>query len=137
MSDLEPIGSKEITNSGVRGIGATVGGLALFFLRGLSTAFGGFLGLGLGALSFIVGASSVKSASKADKVGGSIAMGAGIVLALPGAARLLHVVPVVGGILGVAAGFSGWVIGAGALALVGYGVFNIVKFVRGIRSHRG
>lgn len=137
MGDLEPVGGKEVSSAGVRGIGSTVGGLALFFLRGLSTAFGGILGVGLGAVSFVIGASSVKSSSKADKIGGTVAMGAGLVLALPGLAKLLGGIPIVGGILGVAAGFSGFVIGAGALGLVGYGVYNLVKFVRGIRSHRG
>ncbi len=136
MSDLEPVGGKDITNAGVRGVGATAGGLVLFFLRGLSSAFGGILGVGLGALSFVVGASSVGSHSKADKVGGSIAMGAGLVLALPGLARWLGGIPLVGGVLRVAAGLSTFAIGAGALGLVGYGVYNLVKFVKGIRSHR-
>ena len=136
MSDLEPVESKEITNAGVRGVGATVGGLALFIVQGISGFLGGIGGLVIGGLSFVLGASSMKSHSSTDKRGGAIAMVAGAVLALPGLGHFLGPIPVIGGILKAAAGFSGFVIGAGAVGLIGYGVYNIVKFVRGLKSRR-
>lgn len=136
MSDLEPIGNKEITNAGVRGVGATVGGVGLIVLQALSGAFWGIGGLVLGGLSFLVGAASVKSESKTDRRGGAIAMVAGLALALPALSRFIGGVPVLGGIVKVAAGFSSFIVGAGALGLVGYGIYNIVKFVKGLKSRR-
>ncbi len=136
MNDVQPVSEKEITNAGVRGVGATVGGLGLVILRGISTAFGGIAGLVVGGLSFIVGAASVKSASKTDRRGGAIAMVAGIVFALPGLAKLLKWVPVVGGSIVAFDHLANGLIGIGALGLIGYGVYNIVKFAKGLRSRR-
>jgi hypothetical protein len=136
MSDLEPVGNKEITSAGVRGIGATIGGLGLLVLRGVAGFLGGIGGIVLGGLSFILGASSLKSHSATDKRGGTIAMVAGVVLALPGLAHFLGRIPLIGGVLKAAAGFEGFIMGAGIIGLLGYGVFNIVKFVRGLHSRR-
>jgi len=136
MNDVQPVSEKEITNAGVRGVGATAGGLGLIILRGISTAFGGIGGLVVGGLSFLVGAASMKSASKTDKKGGAIAMGAGIVLALPGLATVFKWVPVVGGSIGIFDRLASGIIGLGAVGLLGYGVYNIIKFAKGLRSRR-
>jgi hypothetical protein len=136
MSDLEPMESKEISNAGVRGIGATIGGVGLLVVQGIAGFLGGIGGLIIGGLSLAIGASSLKSSSNADKRGGTIAMVSGAILALPGLAHFLGGIPLVGGILKAASGFSGFVIGAGAVGLIGYGVYNIVKFVRGLKSRR-
>jgi uncharacterized membrane protein len=37
-------------------------------------------------------------------------------------------------ILGAIAGFSSWIVGSGAVALLGYGIWNIYKFVKGLRN---
>jgi hypothetical protein len=136
MSDLEPTGNKDITNAGVRGVGATIGGLGLLVVQGVAGFLGGFVGLVVGGLSFIVGASSLKSSSSADKRGGTIAMVAGAILALPGIGHLIGKVPLIGGIVTGAAGISSFILGAGAVGLLGYGVYNIVKFVKGLKSRR-
>jgi hypothetical protein len=136
MSDLEPVGSKEITNAGVRGVGATIGGVGLLVLRALSTAFWGVGGLVIGGLSFVVGAASVKSESKADRRGGTIAMVAGVALALPGLAKIFKIVPLLGGAVGLAEHLSSGIVGLGALGLLGYGIYNLVKFVKGLKSRR-
>ncbi len=136
MRDLEPAGSTDITNAGVRGIGAAIGGVGLIVLQGVSGFLGGLVGLAVGGVAFVLGASSLASKSAADKRGGTIAMIAGAVMALPGLGHFLGFVPIMGPLLKVAAGFSGFVIGAGALGLIGYGVFNIVKFAKGLKSRR-
>lgn len=136
MSDLEPVGSKEITNAGVRGVGSTIGGVALLLLRGVSGFLGGIGGLVIGAISMIVGASSLKSQSKTDRRGGTIALVAGAVVALPGIARILGKVPIIGGLVNAVSGISWGIIALGAFGLIGYGVYNIVKFVKGIKSRR-
>ena len=134
MSDLEPLGSKEISNRGVKGIGATVAGVGLLVVTGVAGWMGGLVGLVVGGLAFVVGASSLKSSSPVDRRGGSLAMVAGAVLALPGLARFLGKLPIVGTVLNVAAGFSSFVVGAGAIGLIGYGVYNLIRFRRGLKS---
>jgi hypothetical protein len=136
MSDLEPVESKEITNAGVRGVGATVGGVGLLVLKGLSMAFWGIGGLVIGGLSFLVGAASVKSESKTDRRGGVIAMVAGVALALPGLAKIFKIVPIVGGMVVSLDHLASGVLGLGAIGLIGYGIFNLVKFVKGLKSRR-
>jgi len=134
MSDLEPIGSKEISDRGVRGIGSTIAGVGLLVVQAVAGGFGGIVGLVVGGISFIVGASSMKSASTTDRRGGAIAMIAGAVLALPGLAKLLGFIPIAGGLLKAVAGISGFAIGAGAVGLIGYGVYNLIKFRKGLKS---
>jgi len=129
MDYLDPNDSnKELTSRGVRGIGSAIGGVALLVLRGLAGAFGGIVGLVLGGATLVLGASSLKSESAADKTGGAIALGAGALLTLTGLARF-HI-PLISGIAGLASGL----VGAGAIGLLGYGLWNIFKFVKGLRN---
>lgn len=129
MDYLDPVNSgKELTSLGVRGVGSAVGGVALLVLKGIAGAFGGIVGVVLGGIALFVGASSLKSEAKADKMGGSIAMGAGALLVLSGLSRW-HI-PLISGI----AGFSSALVGLGAIGLIGYGAWNIFKFVKGLRN---
>lgn len=129
MDYLDPMDSnKELTNRGVRGVGFTVGGVVLLILKGVATAAGGIVGLVLGGITIVVGASSLKSSSAADKTGGAIALGAGALLALTGLSRF-HI-PLISGIAGLTSGL----VGIGAIGLIGYGLWNIFKFVKGLRN---
>jgi len=129
MDYLDPMDSnKELTNRGVRGIGATVGGIVLLVVRGIASAGGGIVGLVLGGIALVLGASGLKSSSSADKTGGAITLGAGALLALAGLSRF-HI-PVISGL----AGFATGLVGLGALGLLGYGAWNIFKFVKGLRN---
>jgi hypothetical protein len=132
MSDLEPVGNKEITNAGVRGVGSTIGGIGLLLLTGVAGWFGGIAGLALGGVILALGASGMKSQSKADKTGGAIAMGAGALLAITGLAHFPLHIPLITGL----ARFTSGLVGLGAVGLIGYGVFNIVRFIRGLKSRR-
>jgi len=96
----------------------------------------GMGGLVIGGLSFRVGAASVKPESKTDRRGGVIAMVAGVALALPGLAKIFKIVPIVGGMVISLDHLASGALGLGALGLLGYGVFNLVKFVKGLKSRR-
>ncbi|HOX33319.1 MAG TPA: hypothetical protein PLB91_13400 [Spirochaetales bacterium] len=129
MDYLDPSdSSKELTSRGVRGVGSLAGGLALLILKSVAGAFGGVVGLVLGAVSLAVGASSLKSEAKADRTGGAIALGAGALLVLAGLSRW-HI-PLISGIAALSTGL----VGLGALGLLGYGAWNIFKFVKGLRN---
>ncbi|HTX71406.1 MAG TPA: hypothetical protein VMC79_01135 [Rectinemataceae bacterium] len=128
MNDIEPVDSRELSNRGFKGVSATVGGVALLVLKGIAGWLGGIVGLGIGVIAMGVGLSSLKSSSKADKTGGVVALGAGALLALTGIAHW-HI-PIISGIAGLSTGL----VTLGAVGLIGYGVWNIIKFVRGLRS---
>jgi len=129
MDYLDPVDSrKELTGRGVRGVGAAAGGIALLVLKGLAGALGGVVGVVLGGIALVVGSTSIKSESKADKTGGAIALGAGALLVLSGLSRFS--IPIISGI----AGFSTALVGLGAVGLIGYGAWNIFKFVKGLRN---
>jgi hypothetical protein len=132
MSDLEPVGNKDVTNAGVRGIGATVGGLGLLILTGVASWATGIVGLALGGITLVFGLGSLRSSSKADKTGGAIAVGAGVLLAAVGVAHLPFAIPLVSWIAKLTSGLAG----LGAFGLLGYGIFNLFKFGKGLRSRR-
>jgi len=74
----------------------------------------------------IVGLGALFGKTKTDKVVGGVALVAGIA----GLSVLLKAVP----ILGAIAGLSSFAIGAGAVALLAFGGWNIFKFIKGLRS---
>jgi hypothetical protein len=129
MDYLDPVESgKELTSRGVRGVGSAVGGLALLLLKGLAGGLGGIVGVVLGGVALFIGSTSLKSEAKADKTGGAIAMGAGALLVLSGLSRW-HL-PIISGL----AGFATGLVGLAGLGLIGYGAWNIFKFVKGLRN---
>jgi hypothetical protein len=131
MSDLEPMeSSRDLSNRGFKGVSATVGGIALLILKGLAGAFGGVVGIALGVVTLGLGASSLKSGTRADKTGGVIAVLAGALMALTGIAHFPVHLPLITGL----ARFSSAIFGIGAVGLLGYGVWNIFKFVKGLRN---
>jgi len=83
---------------------------------------GGLISGGL----LLVGIAGLFGRSKTDKLAG----GGALLIGAAGLSSVLKSVP----ILGALAGFSSFVMGAGAVALLGYGAYNIYKFVKGLRS---
>jgi hypothetical protein len=132
MGELTPMSSTDKTKAGVRAIGGIGGAIAIGVITSLANALWGIPGIVLGGISAILGISSIRSDSKTDKVGGWIALGAGLLVGLPA----LTQVPVIGTLLMPLAGISSFVMGAGAVLLLGYGVFNAVKFIRGMKESR-
>lgn len=121
MNDLVP--RETLVRQGMTGIGSSVAGLGLLLLRGV-TQFGAGLsipGLVVGGAVAVAGL-GLSSGKKADRIGGLIVAGGGILTA---AASF----PVVGGI---ASGLM-WL---GGLGLLGVGVVNVFRFVRGLRARR-
>lgn len=128
MYDMEPVDSREISDRGFKGISSTVGGVALLVLKGIAGWLGGIVGVGIGVLAMGIGLSGLKGGTKADKTGGAVALGAGALLALTGISHW-HI-PIISGL----ASFSTGLVTIGAVGLIGYGLWNIFKFVRGLRS---
>jgi hypothetical protein len=124
MSDLYPVDSTELRQRGTRGIMSAAGGIGLLIVNSLLhlPLIGGIISGGL----VIVGLSALFSKSKTDKIAGGVALIAGAA----GLSTVLKSIPVLGAI----AGFSSFVIGAGAVALLGIGGWNIFKFVKGLKS---
>jgi hypothetical protein len=122
---LTPATRQETTKSGVRALGGIGGAIALGIVQMLSQ---GVFGIVIGGVSALLGLSALKSESKADKMGGIIALGAGIFVGVPALLGLLGV-----GFLGQ---FTGFIMGAGGLALLGYGIFNLVKFIKGMQAQK-
>ncbi|MGO8692432.1 MAG: hypothetical protein ACLQMF_02060 [Rectinemataceae bacterium] len=130
MHDVEPTDTKELANRGYKGISATVGGVAILVLKGIAGLFGGIVGVGIGVLAMGLGISGLKGHTRTDKTGGAITFGAGALFALAGVAhwRILPLLPGLGR-------FTTGIVTVGAVGLIGYGLWNAYKFIRGLR-HR-
>ena len=124
MSDNYPVDSSDLRGRGTKGVMSAIGGGALLIVNTLLhlPLLGAILSGGL----VIVGLGALFGKAKTDKVVGGVALVAGIA----GLSAVLKAVP----ILGAIAGLSSFAIGAGAVALLGYGAFNIFRFIKGLRS---
>ena len=118
MSDNYPMNTSEARERGTRGIMAAGAGLGLWIVNGLlflpvfrMPLLSWIVG---GTLAF-VGASGLFGKQKIDKSYGLLFLGAGASIALlPGLTRMI--------------------LGLGGLGLVSFGIYNIVKFVKGLRN---
>jgi hypothetical protein len=116
MSDNYPVDPTELRSQGTRGIMAAGAGIGLWGVNTLLhiPVVGWIVGGGL----IVLGAMGLFGKSKTDKVSGSVLLGAGA--------------------LGIASiflkGLTSFFLGVGGLALVGYGIWNIFKFVKGLRD---
>ena len=114
--DNYPVDSNSLRNQGTKGVMSAVGGVALLGVSALiSIPVVGWVICG-GLVLFGVGGLFGKS--KTDKTSGGLMMAAGAA----GLAGILlpH--------------FTRGLLGLGAVALLGYGAWNIFKFVRGLRD---
>lgn len=121
MNELVP--RDQLVKQGSRGVGGLVGGAGLLVLHSIAQIGAGFSlpGLIVGGVLAVTGI-GFSSGSKADKTGGMILTGAGV---LTGLAAL----PIVGGL---ASGLM-WLSGLG---LLGVGGVNLYRFIRGLRKRR-
>ncbi len=121
MNDLVP--RDELVRQGSRGVGGLIGGTGLLVLHSLATIGAGFSlpGIIVGGALAVTGV-GLSSGTKADKTGGMVLAGAGVVT---GIASL----PIIGGL----AGGLMWVAGLG---LLGAGGVNLYRFIRGLRKRR-
>ncbi|MDA8427412.1 MAG: hypothetical protein M0Z80_14895 [Treponema sp.] len=129
MNDLQPMDTKELSERGFKGISATVGGVAILVLKGIAGMFGGIVGVGIGVIAMGLGISGLKGHTKTDKTGGAIAFGTGALFALAGVSHW-HI-PFISALAGIPTGL----VTVGAIGLIGYGLYNAFRFIRGLR-HR-
>ncbi len=121
MNELVP--REKLERQGMTGIFSSASGLGLLLLRGL-TQFGAGLslpGLIVGGVLTVAGL-GLSSGQKADRIGGMVIAGGGLLTAVAS-------LPLVGGL---ASGLM-WL---GGLGLLGTGVVNIFRFVRGLKARR-
>jgi hypothetical protein len=111
-----PVDSNDLRGRGTKGVMSTIGGLGLLGVNFLLSipVIGWVVGGGL----VFLGVSSLFGKSRTDRTSGGIMLVAG---AAGLASIFLH-------------RFTGFILGAGGLALIGYGAYNIYKFVKGLRD---
>lgn len=124
MNDLVPRSTQEIRKSGVVGVGSSIAGVGLLVLNALS---GGLLGIIGGGLVALGGLGVMNSHEAVDKKMGGLVTAAGAVTV---AASLFHMIPGLHGLAGLGS-FALW---ASGLGLLGVGIYNIVRFVKGLKS---
>ncbi|MDR0786091.1 MAG: hypothetical protein LBE74_09485 [Treponema sp.] len=117
MNGIQPYDPPNtLTRRAVTAIGSIAGGIGLFALGSL----GIIPGIIAGGITAVAGLASMASSDKTDKNTGAFLAGAG---ALTIASKL----PLIGGLAGLISGI-------GALSLIGIGVWNGVKFFKGLKA---
>ncbi|MDR2747636.1 MAG: hypothetical protein LBB77_09355 [Treponema sp.] len=125
MNELEeqraPVPARTLEKLGVAAVANLAAGLFLFILGALGGRFP-IVGIILGVLTGIVGITALSSKDSADRRAGAILAAGGIlaVLARTGAAFFR---PLAGTLLSV-----------GAVGLIAMGIWNGIKFIRGLKS---
>ncbi len=116
MNDYHPVDAESVRKSGMRGVIATGGGLGLFLFNSLLHL--PLVGWVVGGALLVLGVMGVLGRNRTDKTSGALLIGAGVL----GLASILF------------GRFTGFILGVGSLGLIGYGVFNLIKFTRGLKS---
>jgi hypothetical protein len=114
MNDIVPV--NEVAKRGVVAVGGIAGGIVLFILSALPA----LAGIITGAVIGIVGIAALSSKDPGDKL-------PGLAAAAAGALAIISRLPLLGGV-------ARFLLGAGAVALLATGIWNAVKFFRGMKS---
>jgi hypothetical protein len=114
MNDIVPV--NEVAKRGVIAVGGIAGGIVLFILGSLPTV----AGIIAGAVIGVVGIAALSSKDPGDKLPGLVAAGAG-------ALAIVSRFPILGGL-------ARFLLGAGAIGLLAMGIWNAVKFFKGMKS---
>jgi hypothetical protein len=104
---------------GVAAIGGVVGGVFMLLMGALPLIFG----IAIGGVAAIIGGGQVFSKDSADRKGGIVLFGAGALTLL---SKL--------GVFAPVKALAGTLMGIGAIALLGYGVWNAIRFVTGLKD---
>lgn len=116
MSDNYPVDSNDLRGRGTKGVMSAIGGVGLLGVNALLSI--PVVGWVVGGALVILGLSGLFGKSRTDKTAGTIMVAAGAAglaaIILP---HVLH------GLL--------WI---GGIGLLGYGAYNIFKFVKGLRD---
>ena len=116
MNDIVP--RSQVTKHGLKGIGAIAGGAGLLVLSSLSAL--PLLGLIAGGALAVVGLSLTRT--KSDRTAGIVTTAAGIVTGVSSLLNVLHLPTL------------SWLMWIPGIALLGAGIFSLVKFFRGMKS---
>jgi hypothetical protein len=121
MNDLVPGGdnytpTNVLAKQGITAVGGIAGGLALFIIRALPP----FIGIIAGVVIGVIGIGGVLSKDPEDRKPGLLAAAAGALSIL---ARIGMIRPIAGTLLGIS-----------ALGLLVMGVWNGIKFIKGLKS---
>ncbi|PKL26508.1 MAG: hypothetical protein CVV47_00830 [Spirochaetae bacterium HGW-Spirochaetae-3] len=116
MSDYYPVDSDEVRKNGMRGVISTGAGIGLMLFNTLLHI--PFVGPVLGGGLIVVGIMGLIGKSRTDKTTGVVMMGAGVL----GLASV------------VLKGFTGFLLGAAGIGLIGFGIVNLFKFAKGLKS---
>lgn len=119
MNDMVP--SRTLAKYGVAAVGGIAGGIGLMVLNLLTGL--PILGLIAGGVVTVIGLGAMASPAAEDKRAGLITTAAG------GLTVLSHV-----SILGPIAGLAGSLVNVGIIGLLGMGVWNAYKFIKGLKS---
>ncbi|MDR2049357.1 MAG: hypothetical protein LBP69_07865 [Treponema sp.] len=114
MNDIVPV--NKVARRGVAALGGIVGGIVLFILGSLPPV----AGIIAGAVIGVAGIAVLSSKDPGDKLPGLVTVAAG-------ALAVVSRFPLVGST-------ARFLLGAGAVALLALGVWNAVKFFKGIKS---
>jgi hypothetical protein len=120
MNDIEPVGGgypsdKTLNKQGVAAVGGIAGGVALFILGVLPPV----VGIVLGAVAGVVGISALRSRDREDRL-------PGLIITIAGGLSIFSKV-------GMARPLAATLLGIGALGLLLTGIWNGVKFLRGLK----
>jgi len=116
MGDNYPSDSTEVRRNGMRGVVSTGAGLGLILFNSLLHI--PVVGWVLGGALVALGVMGLIGKNRTDKTTGAVLMGAG---ALGLASFLLK-------------GFTGFILGAAGIGLIGFGVFSLLKFAKGLKA---
>jgi hypothetical protein len=121
MSDLVPGGgdytpTNVLAKQGITAVGGIVGGVALMIMRALPSLFG----IAAGVVVGVIGIGGILSKDPDDHKPGILAAAAGALSIL---ARIGIIRPLAGTLLGIS-----------ALGLLVMGVWNGIKFIRGLKG---
>ncbi len=116
MGDYYPADTNEVRKNGMRGVLSTGAGIGVLLFSSLLNipVLGWILSGGLVALGVL----GLVGKGKSDKTTGTIMMGAGIL----GLASFIF------------KGLTGTLLGLGGFVLIGFGVFSLFKFTKGLKS---
>lgn len=116
MEDTSLTNVENVRKAGMRGVVSTGAGIGLMLFNTLLHV--PVVGYVLGGALVVLGVMGLIGKNRTDKSTGAVLIGAGV--------------------LGLASfflkGVTGYLLGAGGLGLIGYGIFNLVKFARGLKS---
>lgn len=116
MPEYYPVDSEEVRKNGMRGVVSTGAGIGIVVFNSLLHL--PVIGIVISGALIALGVMGLVGKNRTDKTSGTVLMAAGG--------------------LGVASiflkGLTGFLFGVGGVGLIGYGVFNLIKFAKGLKS---